>query len=111
VKPVFRKVLSAGAFTNLIRPEPRSGLPSTDQAGLPGDKPEVELVAVAAQLGKGQRALVDAAGSVSAVAAGISGEGNPVGRGRRFGYISLGRSDGAKFGLKGLLDPAGVVRG
>ena len=36
-----------------------AGLPGTDQAGLPGDKAEVGLVAVAAQLGKGQHALVD----------------------------------------------------
>jgi hypothetical protein len=34
-------------------------LPATDQAGLPGDKAEVGLVAVAAQLGEGQHALVD----------------------------------------------------
>jgi hypothetical protein len=36
-----------------------AGLPGTDQGGLPGDKPKVGLVAVAAQLGEGQYALVD----------------------------------------------------
>jgi hypothetical protein len=34
-------------------------LPATDQARLSGDKPEVGLVAVAAQFPKGQHALVD----------------------------------------------------
>ena len=88
-----------------------AGLPGADQAGLFGDKPEVGLVAVAAQFRKGQHALVDS------VRFGLRRrfrdprrKGRLVGRGCRFG-ISLGRSDGTEFGLKGLLDPAGVVSG
>jgi hypothetical protein len=58
---------------------------------LPGDKPEVGLVAVAAQLGEGQHALVDAGRfGRRRRRMDLRGRGGLIGRGRRFGCISLG---------------------
>jgi hypothetical protein len=88
-----------------------AGLPGADQAGLFGDKPKVVLIAMAAQLRKGQYALVDFGRLGFRRHRYLRRRGSFVGRGRQFARICLGRPDGAEFGLKGLLDPAGVVRG
>jgi len=65
-------------------------LPGTDQAGLPGDKAEVGLVAVAAQLGKGQHALVDSGQfGLRRGFLDLRRRGSLVGGGRRFAASSI----------------------
>src|SRR5216683_669881 len=87
-----------------------AGLPGTNQAGLPGDEAEVGLVAMTPQLWKGQHALVDFGrfGLVHRFWDLRSG-GRQIGLGRHFACSCLGCPDVTKFGLKGFLDPAGVV--
>jgi len=66
-------------------------LPGTDQAALPGDKAEMGLVAVAAQLGKGQHALVNSGRfGLRRGFLDLRRKGSLVGGGRRFGYVSVG---------------------
>ena len=87
-----------------------AGLPGTDQAGLLGNKPEMGLVAVAAQLGEGQHALVDGVGAVLwGLLSYPSQRGSLARRGRRFARSCLSRPDGVEDALEGLLDLAGVV--
>jgi hypothetical protein len=102
-----------------LRPRPRdcakrkwwaiAGLPGTDQAWLFGDKPKVVLIAMAARLGKGQHALVDPLPvDIRGFWSYPSQWGSLARRGRQFGWSCIGRPNGIKDALKGLLDQAGV---